>query len=162
MLLNLTNYSAEPIYDQIVKQVLLRILEEDKLPGDELESISKISRQHHISKGSIKKAFEKLKQLGVISESEKDNYLINNISTRELKLLIERNYYNNSDFSEYELYKTELSAARQVQNDLLPKNLPQNEVIDTAAFSTISDEVGGDFYDFFELEKEIPLVGPGK
>ena len=58
MLLNLTNYSTEPIYNQIVKQILIRILEEDKLPGDELEPIWKISRQHHIRSGSIKKAVE--------------------------------------------------------------------------------------------------------
>ena len=154
MLLNLTNYSSEPLDDQIVKQILLRVLEEDKMPGDELESIGKISRQHHIRKGSIEKAFEKLEQLGVIFKDKEHKYFISDVSTRELKHLIERNYHNSNHFSEYELFKTELNAARQIQNDLLPKNLPRSEEIDVAAYSTISDEVGGDFYDFFEVEKD--------
>jgi sigma-B regulation protein RsbU (phosphoserine phosphatase) len=155
MLLNLTNYSTEPIYNQIVKQILIRILEEDKLPGDELEPIWKISRQHHIRSGSIKKAFDKLEHLGVISSSSNEKYIVNDIPTRQLRLLIEKDYYNSGELSEYELYKTEINAARQIQNDLLPKALPKNEIIDSSAFSTISDEVGGDFYDFFEMRKNI-------
>jgi len=153
MLLNLTYYSSEPIHNQIVNQVLMRIFEEDKLPGDELDSIRKISRQHHIEKASIKKAFNKLEQLGVVSSTDNDKYYVNDISTRALKLLIDRDYNNSKNISEYDLLANELNAAKHIQNGLLPKSLPSNDFIDVAAYSTISDDVGGDFYDFFELEK---------
>ncbi len=152
MLLNLTYYSSEPIHKQIVNQILVRILEEDKLPGDELDSIGKLSRQHHIGKTSIKKAFEKLEQLGVIHSSANEEYFVNNIPTRAIKLLIDRNYYNTQNFSDYELFKAELDAAKKIQNGLLPKILPNNNILDVSAYSTISDDVGGDFYDFFEIE----------
>ncbi len=152
MILNLTYYSAEPIHNQIMNQILLRIFEEDKLPGDQLDSIGKISRQHHIRKESIKKAFQKLEQLGVVHSLSSEKYFVSDISTRALKTLIDRNYYNSQNFSEYDLLKTELNAARQIQNGLLPKELPCNDLLDVSAYSTISDEVGGDFYDFFEIE----------
>ncbi|MDX1699208.1 MAG: SpoIIE family protein phosphatase, partial [Melioribacteraceae bacterium] len=152
MLLNLTNYSSETIDDQIVNQILLRILEEEKLPGDELESSGKISRQHHIRKASIEKAFQKLEQLGVIEEIN-NKFHISDISTRAIKSIIERNYYNNEKFSEYRLDNAEMDAARQIQNGLLPQNLPENEKISVSAFSTISEGIGGDFYDFFKIDK---------
>jgi sigma-B regulation protein RsbU (phosphoserine phosphatase) len=153
MLLNITNFSAQPIYNQIVQQILLRILEEDKLPGDEIESISKLSRQHHIGKTSIERAFDRLEKLGVISLSEQNNYVINHLPTKELKKLIDRSFYNSQSFSEYDLFNAELEAAKQIQNDLLPKNLPNNKSIETAAFSTIPEEVGGDFYDIFDVDE---------
>jgi serine phosphatase RsbU (regulator of sigma subunit) len=153
MLLNLTNYSSEPIDDQIVNQILLRILEEEKIPGEELESIGKISRQHHIRKGSIEKAFKKLEQLGVIEE-ENEKYLISDISTRAIKSIIERNYFNSDNFSEYKLYNAEMDAARQIQNGLLPKELPDNKEISVSAYSTISEGIGGDFYDLFMIDEK--------
>lgn len=153
MILNLTNYSSEPIYSQIVNQILLRILEESKLPGEELDSINKISRQHHIGKTSVKKAFRKLEQFGVLKTTQNEKYIISEVSTRELKKLIDRNHFSNNRYSEYELFNAELEAAKQIQNELFPKNLPKNSLIDVSAFSTISDEVGGDFYDFFEISK---------
>lgn len=152
MLLNLTYYSSEPIHNQIVNQIMLRVFEEDKLPGDELDSIGKISRQHHIGKASVKRAFKKLEQLGVINTSDDKKYFVSDISTRALKILIDRNYYASQNISEYDLFKTELNAAKQIQNGLLPKTLPSNEIIDVAAHSTLPDEVGGDFYDFFEID----------
>jgi len=151
MILNLTNYSSEPIHSQIVNQILLRILEDNKLPGEEIDSISKISRQHHIGKTSVKRAFNKLEQFGVLKTTQNEKYLISNITTRELKKLIDRNHFSNNLYSEYELFNAELDAARQIQNELLPKNLPTNSFVDVSAFSTISEEVGGDFYDFFEI-----------
>ena len=153
MLLNLSYYSEEPIHNQIVNQILLRLFEEDKLPGDQIDSIGTISRQHHIGKTSVSRAFSKLETLGVINTNDNENYFVSDISTRALKTLIDRNYYTSQSISEYEVYKTEIIAAKQIQNGLLPKNLPSNKHIDVAAYSTLSDEVGGDFYDFFEIEK---------
>jgi len=153
MLLNLTNYSSQPIYRQIVDQVLLRILEDKKLPGEKMDSIGKLSRQHHIGKTSIKKAFNKLAQIGVLQENNEELYCISNIKQRELTQLIERNTQSNKSNSDNELLEAELEAARQIQGGLLPRKLPLNDSIAVSAFSTISNEVGGDFYDFFEINE---------
>jgi sigma-B regulation protein RsbU (phosphoserine phosphatase) len=48
-------------------------------------------------------------------------------------------------------YRDELELARQLQSELIPKELPQVEGIRLAAFNHIANTVGGDIYDFIPL-----------
>ncbi len=48
--------------------------------------------------------------------------------------------------------QAEVSAARQAQLRLMPESLPKSEGLSIAAHCTPAFEVGGDFYDLFELE----------
>jgi hypothetical protein len=45
---------------------------------------------------------------------------------------------------------SELAAAKDLQNRLLPKELPSIKNLDIAGYLRTSTEVGGDYYDFFE------------
>lgn len=47
----------------------------------------------------------------------------------------------------------ELSLARQIQKDLLPKELPKGNDFEFAAYSEPSRYVGGDFYDFLNTKR---------
>lgn len=47
---------------------------------------------------------------------------------------------------------SELEAAKDLQNRLLPKTLPAIDHLDIAGFLRTSTEVGGDYYDFFAQE----------
>ncbi|NIS17363.1 MAG: SpoIIE family protein phosphatase [Aliifodinibius sp.] len=47
----------------------------------------------------------------------------------------------------------ELSLARQIQRDLLPKTVPVGDDFEMAAYSEPSRYVGGDFYDFLQTRK---------
>lgn len=49
----------------------------------------------------------------------------------------------------------DLKAAREVQLGLLPKKLPNNDVIQASAQYLTEDQVGGDYYDIFELAPGI-------
>jgi len=49
----------------------------------------------------------------------------------------------------------DLRAARDVQNGLLPSKLPCNDVITSSARYITEDQVGGDYYDIFELGKGV-------
>ncbi|MDP8947115.1 MAG: SpoIIE family protein phosphatase [Actinomycetota bacterium] len=53
---------------------------------------------------------------------------------------------------ERERIEQELRIARLIQQTLLPKTLPELSGYEVAAYYQPADEVGGDFYDFFELE----------
>src|SRR5919112_2091335 len=53
---------------------------------------------------------------------------------------------------ERERIEQELRIARLIQQTLLPKTLPQLPDYDVAAYYQPAREVGGDFYDFLELE----------
>lgn len=48
----------------------------------------------------------------------------------------------------------ELTLARQIQLDLLPKSLPSGEDFQFSAYTRPSRYVGGDFYDFFKTRKD--------
>ncbi|MCF8242799.1 MAG: PP2C family protein-serine/threonine phosphatase [Melioribacteraceae bacterium] len=50
--------------------------------------------------------------------------------------------------------KDELSLARKIQSDLIPQTSPQNKFYDIAAHYESAHEVGGDYYDFIELDEE--------
>lgn len=53
----------------------------------------------------------------------------------------------------------ELRLARDIQLRLLPKNLPATKRLDIAAYFNPADEVGGDYYDYFQIgEEQIGVV----
>jgi hypothetical protein len=49
-------------------------------------------------------------------------------------------------------FRDELQLARDLQASLIPKEMPQTEQWDIAAFNRIANTVGGDIYDFVPLE----------
>ncbi|HEX2059609.1 MAG TPA: PP2C family protein-serine/threonine phosphatase [Thermoanaerobaculia bacterium] len=48
-------------------------------------------------------------------------------------------------------YRDELQLARDLQASLIPKQMPQNEQWEVAAYNRIANTVGGDIYDFVQL-----------
>ncbi len=48
----------------------------------------------------------------------------------------------------------DLSVAKQIQNTLLPKDIPQLPNVDLSAFSVAARHVGGDYYDFVRVDDE--------
>jgi sigma-B regulation protein RsbU (phosphoserine phosphatase) len=55
---------------------------------------------------------------------------------------------------EKERMEEELNIARDLQVSMLPSECPQMENFEIAAFSVSAREVGGDFYDFIEMDEE--------
>jgi sigma-B regulation protein RsbU (phosphoserine phosphatase) len=49
--------------------------------------------------------------------------------------------------------KEEMQLARQIQTDLLPKNLPCDRQVSIAAYSKPAETVGGDFYDYIPIDE---------
>lgn len=52
-----------------------------------------------------------------------------------------------------ERYQEELKIAQRVQKSLLPELLDHHSSFDISAFSNAADEVGGDYYDTFQLDE---------
>lgn len=66
-----------------------------------------------------------------------------------------------SEALENERYKEELKIAQKVQKSLLPRALVNNESFDISGFSVSADEVGGDYYDTYQIseEKHALIIG---
>ncbi|MDQ3394855.1 MAG: SpoIIE family protein phosphatase [Bacteroidota bacterium] len=64
-----------------------------------------------------------------------------------------------SEAIENERYKEELKIAKRVQRSLLPKKVEHNLDFDLYAFSEAADEVGGDYYDTYQIsEHKLALI----
>jgi sigma-B regulation protein RsbU (phosphoserine phosphatase) len=57
-----------------------------------------------------------------------------------------------------ERYKEELDIATRVQLSLLPSQLEKNPAYEIAAFTRAADEVGGDYYDTYNLDKDRTVL----
>ena len=105
MLLNLTTFSEEPIHSQIVSQVIDRIIDHEMSPGDELLPIGKLSRQQHIGKSTIAKAYSELERMGIIQSIQPEKFIINNLSEDEINKLIEQKRVKSITPEEQEITK---------------------------------------------------------
>lgn len=57
------------------------------------------------------------------------------------------------NITERQRMRLELDVARQAQLQMLPQSIPSRKGLDIAAFSEPAKEVGGDYFDFFELDE---------
>jgi sigma-B regulation protein RsbU (phosphoserine phosphatase) len=65
-----------------------------------------------------------------------------------------KNFRLISDAIENERYKEELAIAKKVQQSLLPPSSLVNVHLEISSFSRSSDQIGGDYFDFYEQSKE--------
>ena len=56
--------------------------------------------------------------------------------------------------SEKERMETELNVAAKIQMDMLPTDFPDNDRVGVSAFIKPAKDVGGDFYDFFNIDDD--------
>ena len=56
------------------------------------------------------------------------------------------------ELEEMQKMEKELQVAKEIQQHLLPESVPQIEGVDIAAMNLSSKEVGGDYYDFIQLD----------
>lgn len=67
------------------------------------------------------------------------------------EMAVEPAYVRN--ISERQRMRLELDVARQAQLQMLPQSIPVRHGLDIAAFSEPAKEVGGDYFDFFEVNE---------
>lgn len=58
------------------------------------------------------------------------------------------------DLAEQERLQQEMHIAKQIQQTLLPADFPEIEGYDISSFYAAAKDVGGDFYDFVEVDKD--------
>lgn len=155
MLLHVTETSNEPLYEQISQQIIQRILDGDLDSGRPLVPAGIMARQHRVSKNTIKLAYHLLEEKGLIQSDHGQNYYVAPLSAEKIAIL--KKNFRESRFQKTQNHQThldeELTMARQIQFDLLPKELPQTDTLEVAAYTEPSQTIGGDFYDCFRLDE---------
>ena len=92
---------------------------------------------------------EKETRNGVTNFNELDKMLLDAV-TRQVQASIENQYLNNQAI-EKEKMEQELNVAASIQQRILPESLPKIEGYDIAGINIPSKEVGGDYYECFDL-----------
>jgi DNA-binding transcriptional regulator YhcF (GntR family) len=69
----------KPVYKQIRHSIEQNIELEVLLPGDQLPSIHKLALEFHLSTGTITRAYEELRELGIISSMRGKGYFISSV-----------------------------------------------------------------------------------
>jgi sigma-B regulation protein RsbU (phosphoserine phosphatase) len=77
---------------------------------------------------------------------------VNQLSEKEIDRLINQRKFAGLSEVEKEKISAELEAARQIQKEMIPKELPDCNQISVSAYSTLSVDVCGDFYDFYKID----------
>lgn len=166
MLLNLTEFAQSPIQDQVIDQIVLKIINCEINPGTELEQIGIMAREHRISKNTIKRAYQELTMMGLVEFIEGRGYYVKKVPDRKLNEIKEEYYSTHSteidpaqfsniynEAAEKHRYEEELKLARKIQADLIPNDPLENVDFSVAAFIEPSRVVCGDFYDYFEIDE---------
>lgn len=74
--LSIDNRLETPVYKQIRQAVEQSIENRQLLPGDKLPSINKLANEYHLAAGTIIRAYDELRELGVISSKQGKGYYI--------------------------------------------------------------------------------------
>ena len=166
MLLNLTEYSIKTIQDQVYDQILGKIVHAELNPGDELEPVGLLAKEHHINKRTIQRVYEQLQAKNIIEYKNEVGYYISNFDRSDIEKL--RTELEQREISKYNsetlnnIYKEaaakhrieeELKMARQIQSDLLPKETIIDDYVEVTGYTKPSQVVCGDFYDYFRIDE---------
>jgi len=154
MILNLTELSNEPLDEQIAAQLLRRILSGDLETGHGLEPARIVARRQRVSVSSVRRAYEALEKEGVIRCAGDERYVVAPISRETEERIHRRHLEGTVDTDEWRRLEADMATAREIQADLLPKDLPNEPGLRVAAYAKSSLAVGGDFYDVIPVDRD--------
>jgi sigma-B regulation protein RsbU (phosphoserine phosphatase) len=138
MLLQLTDFSSEPLYRQISRQLAERIRRGDV--RGRLESIRSLARGQRVSIHTVKRAYNELVRDGLL-ESHHDSTFV---------VAPDIPQYNKAEYMNAEL--SNLALAQKIQKNFLPAQTMVDDHICITASSEACDAVGGDMYDYFRID----------
>ncbi len=89
--------------------------------------------------------------------SNDDQRLLSIIASQSAQIIENARLYEEE--KQLRRYENELEMARNIQEGLIPKEVPQTRKLDIASFFNPADEVGGDYFDYFDLgDEKIGIV----
>jgi len=122
------------------------------LPPDTERSIRNMLSVPLIAKGKLIGYLAVFNKKNGDEFKEKDRRLLVIIASQSAQIIENSRLYEEE--KEYLILKEEMKVATNIQNNLLPDKNPEIPGYEVAAFNIPAKEVGGDYYDFIELDEE--------
>ncbi|MBN1223661.1 MAG: GntR family transcriptional regulator [Candidatus Aminicenantes bacterium] len=87
MILHLTDLSPEPLQAQIVRQIRAKVLSGELVAGNDLPSIRRFAREHHISVITVQRAYEILERSGLIHSRRGKGFFVSDLTAKTKKAM---------------------------------------------------------------------------
>ena len=145
LLLHLTPDDAEPLREQIARQLRRRIVRGELEAGAALPGHRQLARQHRVAPTTVEAAYEALIADGFLVGSTAGEVQVAGLDPERRRDLTERLQLD--ELVEKELGRRELEMARDVQRRLLPPSELTGPGWEVAARCVPARVVAGDFYD---------------
>src|SRR5690606_5039871 len=114
-IIRLDSNSRIPKYQQIVNSIIEDIENGYLTVGEKIPSINEISEEYYLSRDTVEKAYNLLKEKKIIvSVKGKGYYVARNISTSQIKILFLLNKLSNYKLKIYNSFINNLGASAQV------------------------------------------------
>jgi len=125
MLLNITEFSTEPVHNQISRQIWEKILSDDYPSGTKLPPMRTAARTHHISAMTVDRAYKDLENAGVITAVEGNGYCVASLTAEQKQEIARRRLFElNSPLNVIEAFSLQLSSV--FDRDKLCRTLEEN------------------------------------
>ena len=95
MLLNLTDLSAEPLQQQIIRQIRAKILNGELQAGKDLPSIRAMARDNRISVITVQRAYEELVREEVIHSRRGKGFFVSELPQKRKKDMAQQRMFDN-------------------------------------------------------------------
>jgi serine phosphatase RsbU (regulator of sigma subunit) len=145
LLLHLVPEDAEPLRDQIARQLRGLIVRGELPPGEPLPSHRQLARQHRVAPSTFEAAYETLIADGLLTGVSADEVRVAELEPEHRRHLVERLQFEK--LVAQELGRRELEMARDVQRRLLPPSEVAGPGWEVAARCMPARVVAGDFFD---------------
>lgn len=148
LLLHLAPGDAEPVRDQIARQLRARIAHGELQPGQPLPGYRQLAREHRIAPSTVAAAYEVLLEDRLLVGALEDEVRVAALDPEQRGELVERLQLER--LVARELGRRELEMARDVQRRLLPPSELVGPGWQVAARCLPARVVAGDFYDVLQ------------
>lgn len=128
---------------------------------DGLTLLQKIGEEGFDLRTIVVSAYSDIDNIRTAMNNGAFDFITKPINFQDMELTIQRSYQNLNQMREalrsrddLLVLKKELNLAHKIQKSILPQDFNIHKSCDIHAFMTPAKEVGGDFYDFFQLDTE--------
>ncbi|WP_375584162.1 GntR family transcriptional regulator [Cyclobacterium xiamenense] len=160
-LIRLDENSRIPKYQQIVNSIIEDIESSQLVVGDKIPSINEISEEHYLSRDTVEKAYNQLKEKKIIlSVKGKGYYVAKNISTSKVRVLFLLNKLSNYKLKTYNSFVDGMGADAQIDLTIYhcdPKLLINilNENMGAYDYYVLMPHFKDDQHSHYNLDQEV-------
>lgn len=144
MLLQLTELSEEPMYSQISRQLIHKIVDGDLEGGDELLPIRTMARKHRVNASAFKRAYQELERDGLIKSSEGKGFYVASLTAEQKQAIaMQRLLGSHSPLNVVEAFSKQLISVFDPEKlrNIVIENLQQFLMVKNVYFAIHDDRI---------------------